>query len=107
MEGYEFCYWHLPDTGKYSSTVLEKYFGKEITLADALEKEVASGHALGKRFFTGLPFWRKLSEKGPKFNGSQIHGANLRGAWMSESNPALLPPLPIQLRIMLVLRTRT
>jgi uncharacterized protein YjbI with pentapeptide repeats len=86
MEGYEFCYWHLPDLGKYSSTALEKYFGREITLAEALEEEVASGHSLENAFLQDCHLGGSFLKKGPNLMGARFMGANLRGAWMSESN---------------------
>lgn len=82
----DLCYWHLPDTGKYSRTVLDEYFGKDVTLAEALEEEVASGRSLESAFLQDCGLGGSFLRKGPNLSGAKLMNANLRGAWMSESD---------------------
>jgi uncharacterized protein YjbI with pentapeptide repeats len=86
LEGHEFCYWHVPDTKKYSPNVLSQYFGDGITIAQALEEEIASGGSLENAFLQDCRLGGDFLKGGPNLTGAKFMYANLRGAWMSESN---------------------
>src|ERR1700722_20974249 len=65
VEGLEVCYWHLRNTDKYSHQALARYFGEEITLAQALEKEVASGGSLEYAFLQDCRLGGGFLRRGP------------------------------------------
>ena len=86
VEGSEFCYWHYPDLSKYEPAIIARCFGKEITLAQALENEVAAGGSMEGAILQDCRLGGDFLRKGPDLRGVQFISANLRGAWMSYSN---------------------
>ena len=83
FEGYDMCFWHIPDTAKYQPQVIQRYFGKSTTLKEAMEAEVANGHSLTGAFLKSAQIGGDWFNKGVNLSGADLRGANLFEAHLS------------------------
>jgi uncharacterized protein YjbI with pentapeptide repeats len=82
------CYWHSETTSKYSSQVIEEYFGSGFTLKTALEAEVASGRSLELVYLAAAHLEGNFMVRGCDLKNAIFVRAHLKGAHFSHSSLA-------------------
>jgi hypothetical protein len=83
LSGYDKCFWHSPDTKKYGPQIIKQYFGKAITLKEALETEVANGGSLAGAFLRESQIGGNWFQKGTQLNRADLRAADLSHAHLS------------------------
>jgi uncharacterized protein YjbI with pentapeptide repeats len=80
------CYWHAETAAKYSSQVIDEYFGPGFTLKTALEAEVASGRSLELVYLAGARLEGNFMVRGCDLKNAVFVRANLKEAHFSHSS---------------------
>jgi uncharacterized protein YjbI with pentapeptide repeats len=78
-----FCFWHDRRKEKYSPSVISTYFGKDITLRDAMEQEVAAGRTLAGAYLEDAALGGNWFQRGADLSNADLRGADLRGMHLS------------------------
>jgi len=86
LDGSNYCFWHHRSVDKYDATVVTGYFGKNVTLREALEMEVSSGATLSGAYLQGAQLGGDWFRPGADLHCADLRDANLRNAHLSYSN---------------------
>jgi hypothetical protein len=81
----DLCFWHARDEGKYTPEVLLGYFGRAITLKDAIEGEVTAGRSLNGVYPRNAPLRGSFRAPGVRLEEADLRGADLSHAELSYS----------------------
>jgi uncharacterized protein YjbI with pentapeptide repeats len=82
----KYCYWHIKDKNKYLQEEISNYFGENITLKEAIEREVAKRNPLGAAYLVDADLGSNYQGKGCNLQGGYFMSANFSGAKLSNSN---------------------
>ena len=81
-----YCFWHHPAEDKFRPETLSDYFGVGVTLALAIEQEIATKGSLENSFLQNAEFDGSLVKRGPNLSGGIFNNANLKGCSLSYSD---------------------
>jgi hypothetical protein len=80
------CYWHAENKDKYGLEAVESYFGVGVTLAMAIEAEIAGGRSLELAYLANSPLGGSLVTAGCNLSKGKFVRAYLRDAHLSYSD---------------------
>ena len=86
LKGHEQCFWHVSNVQKYEPAAVKEYFGKEISIREAIETEVMAGHSLAGAFLREAHFEGNFLRAGANLAKADLRYANLSQAHLSYSS---------------------
>lgn len=83
LKGHEQCFWHVSNVQKYEPAIVKEYFGKQISVKEAIETEVIAGHSLAGAFLRQANFGGTFLRSGVNLAKADLRYANLSQAHLS------------------------
>lgn len=85
LDGSDRCYFHAQNVAKYDTEVIKSHFIENITLAEALRREIVAGRSLEQAYLAEAPLAGNWFQKGCDLTDGIFLRANFSGAHLSYS----------------------